>query len=328
MTATRRQLVLGAGAGLLLPGLARAQAPGWQPARPILVIVPYAPGNTGDVVLRLVAEGMEARLGQRIVIDARPGAGGNIGAAAVARAEADGHTLLLGATNNFVMNQFLFRDMGFDPLTAFAPIIRLADVPSVLYSHPSVPARTLGEFIDHARRNPGKLNYGSPSAGTAPHLAVERLMQLTGIEMVHVPYRGSPQVIAALLAGDVQFFVGGLSAGKAAAEAGRLRMLAVATEARLPALPEVPTAIEAGVPGYTAANWWGLAAPRGTPAAAIAALHAAARDAVRAPAVTQRLSAIGITPGADATPEGFAASLREEAAIWSETIRRGHISVE
>lgn len=325
MTATRRRALLGA--ALALPAAARAQG-GWAPNRPVQIIVPYAAGNTGDVVLRLLSEGMEARLGQRIVVDPRPGAGGNIGAGAVARAEADGHTLLLGATNNFAMNQYLFANMGFDPLTAFAPIMRLADVPSVLYCHPSVPARTLGEFIAHAKANPGRLNYGSPSAGTAPHLAVERLMQLTGTEMVHVPYRGSPQVIAALLAGDVQFFVGGLSAGKSAVEAGRLRMLAVATEARLPALPEVPTAIESGVAGYTASNWWGLAAPAGTPAAAIAALFEASRQALDNPAVVQRLTQLGMTPGADASPAAFAAALREEAAVWSETIRRGRITIQ
>ena len=162
------------------------------PERPIRVIIPYTAGGVAETLMRLLAVSMEPRLGQKLVIEAKPGAAGNIGTQEVARAEPDGYTLLVAATNNFVINQFLIK-MAFDPLTALAPIAKIADVPLVLFSNPAVPARTLAEFIAYARANPGKLNYGTPSSGTVNHLFIERLKQATGIDITHVPFRGSPQ---------------------------------------------------------------------------------------------------------------------------------------
>jgi tripartite-type tricarboxylate transporter receptor subunit TctC len=320
----RRQMMLTGLASALPFGRARAAS---YPERPIRMIVPYAAGGAGDNVIRLLSGPMEAKLGQRLVIESMPGAGGNIGAQAVVNAEPNGYTLLVGATNNFVVNQFLFTKMTFDPLEALAPITRLADVPSVLYSNPMVPAKTLSEFIEHARRNPGKLNYGSPSFGTTPHLSVERLKQLTGIDLVHIPYRGAQPALQALLTNDIQLYLGGVTLGRGHLEAGTLRALAVGTQTRLDALPDIPTAMESGVPGYTAANWWGLAAPKGTPPAILDTLYAAVVDALRDGDVRKRFADLGLLPGGE-PPAAFAAAMRREAKEWAETIERGKIKME
>ena len=297
------------------------------PDRPVTVIVPYAAGGAGDTIMRLIAEAMEKKLGQPIVIDARGGGGGMIGAKAVASAAPDGHTLMMGATNNFVINQFMFPKTSFDPLTEFVPITRVAVVPSVMYMNPSVPVKTLGEFVAYAKANPGKLSYSSPSVGTTPHLAVERLKQLTGIELVHVPYRGAPPAMQALITGDVQLYLAGWGVGRAFVESGKAKVLAVASEKRLPNVPDVPTAGESGVPGYVAENWWGLAAPKGTPQAAIDAIHAAIKAALADEAVAKKLNELGFLPGGE-TPAQFAKAAKAEADIWRETVAKGKLAVD
>lgn len=318
---SRRALLAGAAAGL--PRLAVAAA---YPERPIRVIVPFAAGGTGDVVMRLLADAIEPRLGQPVIVEARPGAGGNLGAQAVAATAPDGYTLLLGATNNFVINQFLFRDMAFDPLAALAPITRVADVPSVLYGSLAGPGPTLREFLAFARARPGRLNYASPSVGTTPHLAVELLKQLTGIELVHVPYRGAPQAFQAVMTNEAQLYLGGVSVGREQIQARTVRALAVATEQRLALLPEVPTAAECGVAGYTASNWWGLAGPKGLPVPIRDRLHRAVSEALLGPDIRQRFEPLGLLPGGE-PPDAFAASLRSEATTWSGTITAAGIRI-
>ena len=320
---TRRAFVAAAAATVFLPRRAFAAFP----ERPITVIVPYAAGGAGDVIMRLIAEPMEKTLGQPIVIDARSGGGGMIGAKAVASAAPDGHTLMMGATNNFVINQFMFRKTSFDPLTEFVPITRVAVVPSVMYMNPSVPAKTLGEFVSYARANPGKLSYASPSVGSTPHLSIERLKQLTGIELVHVPYRGAPPAMQALITGDVQLYLAGWGVGRAFVESGKAKALAVASDTRLPNLPNIPTAGESGVPGYVAENWWGLAAPKGTPSAAIDALHAAVKVALQDPAVAKKLDELGFLPGGE-PPAQFAKDAKAEAEIWKQTVEKGGLAVD
>lgn len=320
---TRRAFVTAAAASALLPRHAFAAFPD----RPITVIVPYAAGGAGDVLTRLISDAMEKKLGQPIVIDARGGGGGMIGAKAVASAAPDGHTLMMGATNNFVINQFMFPKTSFDPLTEFVPITKVAVVPSVMYMNPSVPVKTLGEFVAYAKANPGKLSYSSPSVGTTPHLAVERLKQLTGIELVHVPYRGAPPAMQALITGDVQLYLAGWGVGRAFVESGKAKALAVASEKRLPNVPDVPTASESGVPGYVAENWWGLAAPKGTPQPVIDALHDAVNAALQDPAVTKKLGELGFLPGGE-PPAQFAKDAKAEADIWRETVAKGKLAVD
>ncbi len=207
------------------------------------------------------------------------------------------------------------------------PITRVAVVPSVMYMNPSVPVKTLGEFVAYAKANPGKLSYSSPSVGTTPHLAVERLKQLTGIELVHVPYRGAPPAMQALITGDVQLYLAGWGVGRAFVESGKAKALAVASEKRLPNVPDVPTASESGVPGYVAENWWGLAAPKGTPQAAIDAIHAAVKAALADEAVAKKLNELGFLPGGE-TPAQFAKAAKAEADIWRETVAKGKLAVD
>jgi tripartite-type tricarboxylate transporter receptor subunit TctC len=320
---SRRAFVTAAAATALMPRRAFAAFPD----RPVAVIVPYAAGGAGDMIMRLIAPAMEKALGQPLVIDARGGGGGMIGAKAVSGATPDGHTLMMGATNNFVINQFMFPKTSFDPLGEFIPITRVAVVPSVMYMNPSVPVKTLGEFVAYAKANPGKLSYSSPSVGTTPHLAVERLKQLTGIELVHVPYRGAPPAMQALVTNDVQLYLAGWGVGRAFVESGRAKALAVASDKRLPNVPDVPTASESGVPGYIAENWWGLAAPKGTPQPVIDALHEAVKAALQDPAVANKLSDLGFLPGGE-TPAQFATNVKAEADIWRETVAKGKLAVD
>lgn len=320
---TRRAFIATAAAAAFSPRHAFAAFP----ERPVTVIVPYAAGGAGDMIARLISDAMEKKLGQPIVIDARGGGGGMIGAKAVASAAPDGHTLMMGATNNFVINQFMFPKTSFDPLTEFVPITKVAVVPSVMYMNPSVPVKTLGEFVTYAKANPGKLSYSSPSVGTTPHLAVERLKQLTGIELVHVPYRGAPPAMQALITGDVQLYLAGWGVGRAFVASGKAKALAVASEKRLTNVPDVPTASENGVPGYVAENWWGLAAPKGTPQPVIDALHEAVKAALQDPAVAKRLAELGFLPGGE-TPAQFAKDARAEADIWRETVAKGKLAVD
>ena len=276
--------------------------------------------------MRLLSPQMENSLGQKLVIESKPGAAGNIGTLEVSRAAPDGYTLLVAAANNFVINQFLMK-MPADPLIALAPIANVADVPLVLFSNPSVPARNLSEFIAHVRANPDKVSYGSPSNGTVNHLFIERLKQAAGMDLTHVPYRGSPAAVLALLANEIALFPVGLAAGVGHLADGKLTALAAATEKRLPMLPQVPTVIESGFAGFTAANWWGMAAPKDTPVETIDTLRQALHEALSSPAVVDRFSAMGLVAALE-TREEFVASLHAQAALWSEVIQRGKIAIE
>lgn len=303
-----------------------ARAAGW-PDRPITVVVPYAAGATGTVVMQLLAEQMGAKLGQPIVVEPSPGAGGNIGAGIVAAAAPTGYTLLVGATNNFVINQFLFANMKFDPMTAFEPVTRLVDGPLIFFCHPSLPAKTMPEFIAYARANPGKLNFASPGIGTSPHLATERFKQVAGIEMTHVPFTGSPPAMQALLSNQVQLYLAAYAVAAGHLASGAVRALASVTAERVRQMPDLPTMIESGYPGFTASNWWGMAAPKGTPADIIARLREAVVEAMKSPKVLERFEQLGIEPVGD-TPAHFAADLVAEAGIWRETVEKAGLSAK
>lgn len=296
------------------------------PERPIRVIVPFAAGGVGDATMRLLAPRMEQQLGQKLVIESKPGASGNIGTLEVARAQPDGYTVLVGAMGNFVINQFLTK-MSFDPLTALMPVAKVVDIPIVLFSNSSVPARNLSQFIAYAGANPGKLNYGSQGNGSLNHLLIERFKQVAGLEIIHIPYGGSPPAMLALLANQIQLFSAALVVGAAQVGEGRLTILAVTTEKRLPALPDAPTMIEAGFPKLTILNWWGMAAPEGTPAPVIRTLNQAVTDALRDPLVVERFATLGMLVPTQ-TIEQFTANLKSEAALWSQVIQRGKIASE
>jgi tripartite-type tricarboxylate transporter receptor subunit TctC len=277
-------------------------------------------------IMRLLAVSMEQRLGQRLIFEAKPGAAGNIGTQEVARAAPDGYTLLVAATNNYVINQFVIK-MTFDPIATLAPIAKAAEVPLVLFSNPEVPARTVREFIDYARANPGKANYGIPSLGTVNHLMMERLKQTTGVEITRVPYRGSPEATLALLKNDIQLFPIGLAAVGGHFKEGRVTALAVATDKRVPMLPDVPTMGESGYPGFVASNWWGMGAPAGTPDDILDKLAQAVAEAQQTDVVKDRFNVLGML-ASDQSRRQFAETVRSEADLWREIVQRGKITLE
>jgi tripartite-type tricarboxylate transporter receptor subunit TctC len=320
---TRRRLLMTAAAMPFV--MTRARAANY-PDRPIRVIIPYTAGGVAENIMRLLAVSMEQRLGQKLVLEAKPGAAGNIGTQEVARAAPDGYTLLVAATNNFAINQFVIR-MQIDPVAALAPIAKAAEVPLVLFSNPEVPARTLREFLDYARANPGKANYGIPSLGTVNHLMMERLKQTSGVEITRVPFRGSPEATLALLKNDIQLFPIGLAAVGGHYKEGRLTALAVATERRVPMLPAVPTMAESGFPGFVASNWWGIAAPAGTPENVLDTLAQAVAEAQKTDTVKERFAILGMLSPEQTRPQ-FAASVSAEAALWREIVQRGKITLE
>ena len=314
-----------AGLGLAMLGAGAASAQTW-PDRPIKLIIPYAAGGVSDGIVRLLSGPMERKLGQKLVVESRPGALGNVGAQEVVRAEPDGYTLLVGATNNFVINQFLVK-MTFDPLTALVPIAKLANIPLVLFGNPAQPARTFAELAAFARANPGKLTYGTPSPGTVNHLFVERLKQTLGLDIVHLPFRGSPPATLALLQNDIQLFPVGLAAALEHVKDGKLVALAVATERRMPQIPEVSTMSEQGFPRATVANWFAMAAPKGTPEAVVRLVAEAVGEGHKEKAVQDRFTALGMLVPVE-TPAQFAASLPADARIWEETIAKGKIAAQ
>jgi tripartite-type tricarboxylate transporter receptor subunit TctC len=319
---TRRQVLVTGTVGALTATRASAA----YPDRPIRVVSPYAAGGVGENIMRLLAVSMEPRLGQKLIVEARPGAAGNLGAEEVTRAKPDGETILIAATNNFVINQFVMK-MTFDPLAALTPIAKAAEIPLVLFSNPQVPARTLQEFIAYTKANPRKVSYGVPSLGTVNHLMMERLKQIAGMDMTCIPYRGSPPAVLAVMKNEVQVFPIGLAAVGTSFSEGKLTALAVATPERIAMLPNVPTIAESGFPDFVASNWFGIAAPANTPESKIDTLAQVISEAQNSALVQDRFGKLGmLVPSL--SRQQFAASLKPEAEFWRETVERGKISIE
>lgn len=293
------------------------------PERPIRVIVPFAAGGVGEAAIRVLAPRMEQKLGQKLVIEPRPGGAGNLGAREIARAEPDGYNILVAAAGNFVINQFLTK-MPFDPLTALTPVAKIAEIPIIFCSNPLVPARGLAEFVDYARAHRGKLNYGSPGNGSVNNLVVENLKLTTGIEITHIPYRGSPPATLAALANEVQLYAIGLAAVAGHLKDGKLTALAVTTKSRLPTLPEVPTVIEAGFPSLAISNWWAMAVPARTPEPIVGLLNQAVVEALNDATVVEQFATLGMHVPMQ-TRKQFIASLAPEAEMWSQVVARGKI---
>ena len=306
-------------------GLAPAAIAQSYPERPIRVITPYTAGSAGDNIMRLLAPKMEEQLGQKLIIEPKPGAAGNIGTLEVVRSQPDGYTVLVTSTNNFVINQFTMKQ-DFDPFDTLSPIAKIADIPLVIFAHPSLPANNFPELLAYARANPGKLNFGTPGAGSVAHLMWERIKADAGIDMTHIPFRGSPQGVAAVLANDIPLFTVGLPAGEVHVKAGTLKALAVTSEARLPGLPSVQTLTEAGVRGAQT-NWWAMAVPKGTPAAVMKRLDDALAFALNDPKITERYATLGMNIPAE-TPEQFVNGLRKEAEFWSDAAKKANIKIE
>lgn len=311
-----------------LLSLALSAGPAWAwPDHPVKLVVPYVPGAMGDTVGRLLADDLKSRLGQAVIVENRPGAGGNIGAGQVAQSAGEGHTFLVAATNNLVINQFVYDDLRFDPLKAFEPVSILVDVPAVIFLNAKVPATTFQEFVAYGQANKGKLNYGSPGSGTTTHLLAEVLNRRYGLGMTHVSYKGSAQALTALLANDVQLFIVGAGVGAPHVQAGKIRPVAVAAATRMPMFPATPTFAEAGIGDAGASNWWAIAAPAGTPPAVVSKMSDALRSALTQPGIRGRLEQLGAVP-VGSTPDAMRQQLGREAAFWSKTVRELGVKAE
>ncbi|HZE58998.1 MAG TPA: tripartite tricarboxylate transporter substrate binding protein [Burkholderiales bacterium] len=297
------------------------------PAKPIHLIVPFPPGGGNDTVARAIGQEISPELGQPVVIDNRPGAGGSVGAELAAKAPADGYTLFLAGVGSHVVNPNLHAKLPYDPLKDFAPITLIASAPSVLVVNPSVPARNIAEFTAHARANPGKLNYASNGNGSAAQLAAAMYESMAGVKMVHVPYKGIAPALTDLLGGEVQLMFGTVVALVPHIQSGRLRALAVTGKKRSALIPEVPTLRESGLPEYEAGSWYGIEAPAGTPRAVIDRLNAVIVKALRQPDVAKRLAAEGAEV-IGSTPEEFGAHIKSELARVEKVVRAAGIRIE
>lgn len=314
---------LAAVGGLLLAGAVLAQASDY-PNKPVRVVVAFTAGGTTDILARAVSQKLSERFKQTIVIDNRPGGGGNIGTEMAARAAPDGYTLIVNSVGPMAVNPSLFKKLNINPLVDLVPVVQIADVPNVLVVNPSVPVKTMEEFIAYAKANPGTLNYGSTGVGTSSHLSGFMLSKRIGAETTHVPYKGA-DALKDLLAGRVQFMFATIPSVIQHIHAGKLRAIAVSSAKRSRSLPEVPTVADSGFPGFEAGSWFGFFAPRGTPEPVIAALNKAVNEALPS------LEAQMIREGADpvgGSPAQFGQFVQKEYEKWKLIVRDSGASAE
>jgi tripartite-type tricarboxylate transporter receptor subunit TctC len=297
------------------------------PSKPIRLIVPFAAGGGNDAVARLVGKRLADGLGQPVVVDNRPGAGGVVGAELAAKAAPDGYTLFLGGVGSHAINPSLHEKLPYDPVKDFAPVELLAQAPLVLVVHPSVPARDIAEFIAYARAHPGKLNFASNGNGSSSQLAAVMFDSMAGVDMVHVPYKGLSPALTDLLSGQVQLMFSSVVAILPHIKSGKLRGLATTGAKRLASLPELPTIAESGLPGYEASSWYGILAPAGTPRDIVMKLNAGLTAALEQPEVRASLVNEGAEP-VGGTPEQFAAHIRSEKERLGKLIRDAKIRLE
>ncbi len=306
---------------ILMLALFAAQAAGQTyPSKPVRVILTNPPGGTVDVLARTLSDELAKTFSQPFVIENRPGANGTLGGQALMAADADAHALMLGPPGPIAINKLMYT-MPYDPQKAFAPVSLVAIAPLVLVVHPAFPAKSLQEFIQYAKANPGKISYASQSAGSSGHLAMELLKSRTGIFAVHIPYRGSGPAIADLVAGQTHAMFDNTTSALPQVRAGRLRAIAVAEKTRLKAEPTIPTLAESGVPGFEATPWFGVVAKAGAPKSSIDALSAAIGRIVKQPQVEARFAALGVEL-VGSTPEQFSAHIDAELAKWDVVVKR------
>jgi len=297
------------------------------PSRSIRLIVPYAAGGTNDILARLVGARLQLAWGQPVVVENRTGAGGNVGAEQVAKAAPDGYTLLVTASPPLSINASLYRDLPFKPATDFAPVSLLIEVPNLLEANPRLGVGTVAELVAYAKAHPAKLNFASQGSGTTSHLAGELLKLKTGIDVAHVPYRGTAPALNDLVAGNVDYMFDNLVSSLPLVRAGSLRALAVGSRTRSPALPEVPTLIESGFADFESTAWFAMVAPAGTPPAIVDQLSQGAAAALREPEVAARLADLGATTvGSD--PAGLGALIKAEIARWAPVVEAAHITID
>ncbi len=320
-----RRRLLAAGIGVAIAPIAlvtRAQA-----GKTLRLIVPFTPGGSTDILARAIAPKLGLALGQNVVVDNKPGAGGSLGAAEAAKAEPDGHTLLMGHIGTLAVNPALYPKLGYDPIKSFAPVAWVARVPNVLVVSAASPARSFKDFVDLARDRPGQLSFSSGGNGSAAHITFEYLKLKARIFLLHIPYRGTAPSVTDLIAGQVDATFTGAPALLPHVRSGRLRALAVSSPQRIAALPDIPTVAESGVPGtagFEADQWYGVVAPAGTPAARVALLNAEINKALALPEVAQQLAVEGAVP-TPTTPLAFAQLIARELPRWAEVVKAGNV---
>lgn len=314
-----------------LPDAARAQGAAAYPTKPIRIVVPFAPGGTSDVLARAIGQKLTEAWKQPVVVENRPGAGGNIGAELVARAEPDGYTLLMIDVGTLTISPSVYPRMAYDPLKDLAPVTMVAVSPHALVVHPSVPAGNVAELVAYARANPGTINFANSGNGTLIQLAGEQFKDLTGITLTQVPYKGGAQAIVGLIGGEVNMTLNGMLATLPHIKSGKLKLLAVAGERRMEALPDVPTVSEAGagvgLAGFQSGSWQGLLAPAGTPRDVVAKLNKAVVEVLNAPDIKEKLAQQGAEVVGD-TPEHFADFMRADHAKWAKIVKETGIKAD
>lgn len=334
MTQTARHSVMMIAAGMTALALAAAataqpaennarRAKGY-PEKPIRLVVPVSAGGGTDIVARFIGQRLTDTLGQQVVVDNRTGAGGSIGAGIVATSSPDGYTLLLGSVGHITFTPALFRKLPYDPQKDFVPISLVAEQPFVLAAHPSLRANSIKDLIAFAKSRPGKVNYGSGGNGGASHLGIELLQIMTGISMIHVPYKGTGPGMTALLSGEVPMLLVGVATALPHIKNGKVKALAVSGQKRSQVLPDVPTISEAGVPGYDFDVWYGVLFPAGTPSAVVGKMNAELVRLLNAPATAKRFASLGLEP-ISSTPQEFAALIRREIPKWQKVVKSAGI---
>ena len=325
MTISRRHGLAAALAGLFAP---TGHAQDWSPGgRPLRMVVPFPPGGSTDILARAIGPKLAASLGTQVLVDNKPGAGGSLGAAEVARAEPDGHTLLMGHIGTLAVNPAIYPRLAYDPLRSFVPVAWVARVPNVLVVSASSAVRSLSAFVDQVRARPGRYSYSSGGNGSAAHITFEYLKLEARLFMLHIPYRGTAPSVTDLIGGQVDATFTGAPAVLPHVRSGRLRALAVSSRQRIAALPEVPTVAESGFPGFVADQWYGVVAPAGTPAAVVAKLNAEINKALALPDVAQQLAVEGAAPMPQ-TPQAFAELIRLEIPRWAAVVKAGNVKTD
>jgi tripartite-type tricarboxylate transporter receptor subunit TctC len=312
---------------LTAAGAAHAQqTPGW-PAKSIRFIVPFTPGGGNDTIARLIGQKLTGVIGQQVIIDNRPGAGGTIGAEAAARAAPDGHTMFLAGVATHGINPNLRKKLPYDPVKDFEPVSLIAQAPLLVVVHPSLPVKSVKELIALSKAKPGALTYASNGAGGSSHMAVELFQMMTGTKLLHVPYKGLSPALTDLISGEVQLMFSSAVAMLPQVKAGRLRAIAMTGSKRSAAVPDVPTVAEAGVPGYETGSWYGVVMPAGTPKPVVGRLSREIAAITKSREVNERLLDDAAIP-VGSTPEEFGAFIRSELARWAKVVQQGRITLE
>jgi tripartite-type tricarboxylate transporter receptor subunit TctC len=321
---TARSTIVAICAAALCHAALAADKEAW-PAKPVRILVPTPPGGGNDIMARLAAQKMNERWSQAVVVDNRPGAGGQIAMETAAKAAPDGYTLLLGTTNLTVLPGMT--KVAYDPVRDFLPVSLMATSANLLLVNPAVEAKTVQQLLALARAKPGQLNYASGSVASSSQLAAELMKSMARVNIIHVPYKGAGPALVDLLAGQVQIMFSNPAASAAHVRAGKLRALAATSDKRLPDFPELPTVAESGLPGYEASTWWGILAPRGTPASIVSLLNEVISNAINAGEVRSRIAALGAQP-AGGPPQQLAALIRDEIPKWGRVIKEAGIRLD